>query len=82
MKQSALRGTSSPLSTASISDVEYTVNFVRETLWGERVAVITTAPLAPWMIYIWEVEEDNDAAEKGRWDEEEEEEEEKEDFCR
>ena len=31
---------------------------------GGRVAVISTAPLAPCMGYVWEVEENDDAADK------------------
>ena len=53
-----------PFSTTSLSDVDCTINFAREKSWGDRVAVISTAPLDPWMGYVWEVEEDDEDAEK------------------
>ena len=53
-----------PFSTASLSDVDCTVDFDIETSQGDRFAVIATAPLDPWMGYVWEVEEDDDAADK------------------
>ena len=53
-----------PFSTTSLSDVDCTINFAREKSWGDRVAVISTAPLDPWMGYVWEVEEDDDDADK------------------
>ena len=55
-----------PLSTAFLSDMDCTANFAIEMSQGDRFAVITTAPLDPWMGYVWEVEEDdNDADKKG-----------------
>ena len=34
-----------PFSTVSLSNLDCTVNFVRETSWGDRVADIATVPL-------------------------------------
>ena len=53
-----------PFSTASLSDVDCTIDFAREKSRGDRVAVIATAPLDPWIGYVWEVEEDNNDADK------------------
>ena len=47
--------------TASLSDMDCTVNFKRETSCGDRVAVIATVPLSPWMGYVWEIKEDGNA---------------------
>ena len=46
-----------PFFTASLFNVDCTVNFAIETSWGDIVAVIATVPLDPWMVYVWEVEE-------------------------
>ena len=53
-----------PFSTACLSNVNCTIEFARETLRGDRVAVIATAPSAPWMRYVWEVKEEDDAADE------------------
>ena len=57
---------SPPFSTASLFDVNCTVDFARDTSRGDRVVVISTAPLALWMGYVWEVKDAGDATdEKG-----------------
>ena len=53
-----------PFNTASLSNVDCTVNFARETLLGTESRQSSPQPLDPWMGYVWEVEEDDNASEE------------------